>query len=307
MSSFKPKQAFAASAALLIGLFFAGCPSQASTIVRFDTVLGDIDVRLYDTATPLSVDNFMGYVNRGDYQDTVIHRSDPGFVIQAGRFTWSSLIEEIVAQPAVTNEPGISNLRGTLSYARAGGQVNSATREWFFNLDDNTGLDTVDEGFTVFGRVLGNGMDVIDSIADLPTIFREILGGDPSQPNLFRAPVMEDYNDGNNGVGADPLFPSDVVIISDIVELTFDDGDYNFDGVVNIADYNVWRNAFGSTTEAEADGNGDGVVDQLDYIIWRDALGQVGSALEGGATVPEPASIVVCLVGFALLPYTCRR
>jgi cyclophilin family peptidyl-prolyl cis-trans isomerase len=68
------------------------------------------------------------------------------------------------------NEPGESNLTGTIAMARVGGQVNSATSEFFINLSDNTGLDTVDEGFTVFGAVVSEDMPVVEAVAALPRL-----------------------------------------------------------------------------------------------------------------------------------------
>jgi len=155
---------------------------QAGTIIQFATPLGDFNVELFNTETPQTVENFLTYVNDGDFINSLVHRSaklgngDP-FVLQGGGF--DSTFTRIPTNPPVQNEPGISNTRGTIAMARLGGQVNSATNQWFINLNDaNTFLDTVDEGFTVFGEVVGNGMEIVDALAALPTFdYRGTLGG----------------------------------------------------------------------------------------------------------------------------------
>jgi peptidyl-prolyl cis-trans isomerase A (cyclophilin A) len=143
-----------------------------ATVVTFQTVMGDIEVNLYDNATPQTVANFLAYVNDGNYSASVFHRSDSGFIIQGGGFTFDMAIplDEIEKRESVTNEPDFSNVRGTIAMAKLGGQPDSATSQWFFNLADNSGnLDSQNGGFTVFGQVTGSGMDVVDDIAALPT------------------------------------------------------------------------------------------------------------------------------------------
>lgn len=145
---------------------------SSATTVSMQTVLGEISIELYDTAAPLTVANFMNYVNSGAYNNSFIHRSVPGFIIQGGSYTWSNGgVSAITQNSPVVNEysSSRSNLRGTIAMAKLGGDPNSATSGWFFNLADNSAnLDSQNGGFTVFGRVLGNGMDVVDAIAALP-------------------------------------------------------------------------------------------------------------------------------------------
>ena len=143
----------------------------ANSVVRFSSNVGDIDIELFDTETPLTVANFLFYVNAGRYNQSFIHRSLPGFVIQGGGF-WlnGNEVFSVTTNAAVPNEPGISNLRGTVAMAKLGSSPDSATSQWFINLEDNSqNLDSQNGGFTVFGRVLGNGMAVADRIAALPT------------------------------------------------------------------------------------------------------------------------------------------
>ncbi|MFK8028955.1 MAG: peptidylprolyl isomerase [Gammaproteobacteria bacterium] len=145
--------------------------SSYATIVEFQTSLGNFEVNLSDNSTPLTVANFLEYVNSGRYTNSIIHRSSPGFVVQGGGFTFDQAIplDEVPAFPPVDNEPEFTSSRGTIAMAKIGGDPNSATSQWFFNLDDNASiLDDQNGGFTVFGQVVGNGMDVVDAIAALP-------------------------------------------------------------------------------------------------------------------------------------------
>jgi peptidyl-prolyl cis-trans isomerase A (cyclophilin A) len=143
----------------------------ANSVVRFSSNVGEIDIELFDTETPLTVANFLSYVNAGRYNQSFIHRSVPGFVIQGGGFGLNgTTVLPITTNAAVQNEPGISNLRGTVAMAKLGDDPNSATSQWFINLEDNAeNLDAQNGGFTVFGRVVGNGMAVADRIAAFST------------------------------------------------------------------------------------------------------------------------------------------
>lgn len=160
-------------ALLLLGL---SSLSSFATTVRMHTSLGDIDVLLMDEAAPATVANFLDYVRAGAYANSFIHRSVPGFVIQGGGFRWNSAtngVASVAANAPVVNEFSStrSNLRGTIAMAKLGGDPNSATSQWFFNLADNSAnLDNQNGGFTVFGQVIGNGMQVVDAIAALPVV-----------------------------------------------------------------------------------------------------------------------------------------
>jgi cyclophilin family peptidyl-prolyl cis-trans isomerase len=132
------------------------------------------------------VANFLGYALRGNFTNSIIHRSVPGFVIQGGGFGLNgSTIVPVKTDAAVVNEPGISNTRGTVAMAKVDGDPDSATSQWFINLADNSGnLDQQNGGFTVFGRVAGNGMAVADRVAGLA---RQNLGGALGQLPLWGA------------------------------------------------------------------------------------------------------------------------
>ncbi len=141
------------------------------TTVYVDTVLGGFSIELLDDISPNTVANFLNYVRDGDYDGTFFHRAIPGFVLQGGGFSLGTdgVISEVTSDPAVANEFRLSNIRGTLAMAKLGGNSNSATNQWFVNLADNSAnLDAQNGGFTVFARVIGDGMDVVDAIVAQP-------------------------------------------------------------------------------------------------------------------------------------------
>ena len=153
----------------IVFLLFALLSAQAwATNVIMTTPFGDVEIELFEEETPATVANFLNYVRDGDYDKSFIHRTVPGFVVQGGGYTFADgAALPVPADPPVVNEPGISNTRGTIAMAKQAGDPDSATSQWFFNVEDNTDLDQSNGGFTVFGRVTGNGMDVIDQIAAL--------------------------------------------------------------------------------------------------------------------------------------------
>ncbi len=141
--------------------------------IEMETTAGDIKVVLWPDVAPCTINNFLAYLDSGRYDGTFIHRSVDDFVIQGGGYEYTSgtdTFSKILRDPAVINEPGASNLTGTIAMARVGGVVNSATSEFFINLADNTFLDSVDEGFTVFGAVVPADMSVVDAIGTLPRL-----------------------------------------------------------------------------------------------------------------------------------------
>ncbi|MHC4637746.1 MAG: peptidylprolyl isomerase [Planctomycetota bacterium] len=142
-------------------------PPAGPTRVKLETNKGDIVLELDEKAAPITVANFLGYVNKGFYDNTVFHRVIPGFMIQAGGFGTDSRQKQTHAM--IKNEFKLSNLRGTIAMAKQGGNPNSATSQFFINLNDNSGnLDNQNGGFTVFGKVV-EGMNIVDSIARVKT------------------------------------------------------------------------------------------------------------------------------------------
>lgn len=164
----------------------------AEPIVQMSTAAGEVLVQLYPVKAPQTVANFLKYVDSNLYDDSFIHRSVPGFIIQGGGhfvdIANNNSISAIGSFGAVLNEPGDSNTRGTIAMAKVDGDPNSATNQWFFNLADNSSnLDSQNEGFTVFGKVLDSSMGVVDSIAALPVSDQSTTFGFDSLP-VFRLP-----------------------------------------------------------------------------------------------------------------------
>jgi len=163
-------------------LVFSPSVHAANPLVRVTSTYGDFTMELLQDRAPDTVSNFLGYVDRGDFSQMVIHRSVTDFVIQGGQFRWLGDCVSLVAGncgpmmvpvgPTVVNEPGVSNVRGTVAMAKVDGFPNSATNQWFINLADNSAnLDAQNGGFTAFARILGNGISVADAINDLPITF----------------------------------------------------------------------------------------------------------------------------------------
>lgn len=202
----------AASAVLATSFCFA--PQASATVVEFQTVLGNFSVNLFDDTTPQTVANFLDYVNNGAYTDSVVHRSEPGFVIQGGGFTYGGTIplDTVTANDPVANEPVLSNRRGTIAMAKVSGQPDSATSQWFINLVDNQGaLDGQNGGFTAFGIVMDDGMDVVDAIAALQ---RFNLGG------AFSAMPLRDYTDTTMDPDGDNIVIVSAVVVTDTATTT---------------------------------------------------------------------------------------
>lgn len=152
---------------------FAFQARVASTpIARFTTTLGTVDVELFEDDAPITVANFLAYANDGAWDNSFFHRSMADFVVQGGGFKLddNNFVDNVDQGNMITNEPGISNKRGTIAMAKLSGNPNSATNQWFFNVGDNSGnLDNQNGGFTVFGKIV-SGRSVIDDVNDLKTV-----------------------------------------------------------------------------------------------------------------------------------------
>ena len=137
--------------------------------VEIVTTSGSFIIELDRNRAPLSVDNFLSYIDDGFYSNTIFHRVIDGFVIQTGGYT--TQFEEKKTKPEIANESGngISNLRGTIAMARSD-QPHSAGSQFFINVEDNLALNPNSNnwGYAVFGYVI-DGMDIVDKISETPT------------------------------------------------------------------------------------------------------------------------------------------
>jgi cyclophilin family peptidyl-prolyl cis-trans isomerase len=231
--------------------FFIPAAALGNFNLRIQTDLGGIDIELFDTVAPLTVANFMNYVNDGDYNGTFIHRSVPEFVVQGGGYIFNpdngdflgGGTTHIPTDPPVANEFSLSNVRGTIAMAKMDDDPDSATSEWFFNLEDNsTDLDEQNGGFTVFAQVLGDGMDVVDSIAAL----RRCID---VAPFPFFCGSLPDFPaaDFDRGINNDTLINIDFIgfdnegdgAIDELEDAGPNGGDVNLDGMLDSTQDNV--------------------------------------------------------------------
>ena len=146
--------------------------AQTNPVVEMETSAGSIKIELRPDLTPITVENFLRYVDNGYYDGLIFHRVISGFMIQGGGFD-SDMVQKSTYDP-IKNEAdtGVSNGRGTIAMARTG-VVDSATSQFFINLVNNGRLDYQNSspsgyGYTAFGSVT-EGMDVVDEIARVVT------------------------------------------------------------------------------------------------------------------------------------------
>lgn len=143
-------------------------PATSPTVL-LTTSLGNVEIELFADKAPVSVSNFLAYVDSGFFKGTIFHRVIPGFMVQGGGFT-ADMAQKNTQAP-IKNEAGngLKNDRGTLAMARTA-DINSATSQFFINVKNNDFLNhgSRDFGYAVFGRV-SSGMEVVDKIVAVPT------------------------------------------------------------------------------------------------------------------------------------------
>lgn len=159
-------------------------PTQEHPMVILKTTLGDITIKLFPDKAPITVANFLAYVDSGHYNGTIFHRVIDGFMIQGGGFNRYMLQKP--TQAPIKNEAanGLQNKRGTIAMARTS-VVDSATSQFFINVVDNAFLDYKSPdprgfGYCVFGEVV-SGMDVVDQIKAVRTGVKNGMSDVPLQ------------------------------------------------------------------------------------------------------------------------------
>ena len=159
-------------------------------VVVLETSQGSIEIELDPEKAPISVQNFLAYVDAGFYDGTIFHRVIPNFMVQGGGF--DAKMNQKTTRPAIKNEAdnGLKNDRGTIAMARTA-VVDSATAQFFINSVDNAFLDHKNEtatgfGYAVFGKVV-KGQDVVDKIEKVATTSRGGMSDVPVEPVVIKS------------------------------------------------------------------------------------------------------------------------
>lgn len=150
-----------------------------AVIVVLETTKGNIEIELDEEKAPVTVENFLTYVNAGYYDGLCFHRVMYGFVVQGGGFEPDGTYKNTMEPIEIESDNGLSNVNGTIAMARSA-EPDSATSQFYFNIADNDALDYVDAenpGYTVFGKVV-SGMDVVMDIAQSETSVHEVYYAD---------------------------------------------------------------------------------------------------------------------------------
>jgi len=158
-------------------------------MVKLETSLGDIVIELNEAAAPVTVKNFLTYVNEGFFDGTIFHRVINGFMIQGGGLTADMRKKQ--THPPIVNEAdnGLRNDRGTIAMGQIPGNPDSATSQFYINHKDNDFLNYVEgrnPGYAVFGRTV-EGMDVVDKIAAVKTTVRSGMRDVPVETVLIKS------------------------------------------------------------------------------------------------------------------------
>jgi len=192
------KKLMAAAALVMLVMMAAGvvfAKDKDYPMVKLETTEGPITIELYPDKAPITVDNFLWYVDHKFYDGLTFHRVIKGFMIQGGGFTPD--MHKKAANPPIDNEAtnGLANDKYTIAMARTN-VVNSATSQFFINTNDNTslnnrGTDAKTFGYCVFGKVI-KGTDVVDAIEGTPTGMANGMKDVPKTPVVIKAAYRVD-------------------------------------------------------------------------------------------------------------------
>ena len=169
--------------------------AQNNPVVVMETSLGPLTIELYPEQAPITVENFLAYVNDGFYEGTVFHRVIPDFMIQGGGFTPEMMQKSTRAEIENEAANGLKNERGTLAMARLN-TPHSATAQFFINHGsnntflDHSGTSPQDFGYAVFGRVTG-GLDVLDRMSAVSTGRQGPHENVPTEPIVIGSVVVQ--------------------------------------------------------------------------------------------------------------------
>lgn len=182
-------------ASLLFSASGANAADNEQPRVTMETSMGTITIELWAEQAPVTVENFLRYVDNGLYDGLIFHRVIPGFMVQGGGYDEDMV--ELSSYPPIKNEASTErpNERGTLAMARTR-DIDSATSQFFINLVDNdflnrTGPSPSEFGYAVFGRVI-EGMDVVDRIAEVSTTSRRGHRDVPVEPVVIEEARRQD-------------------------------------------------------------------------------------------------------------------
>jgi len=283
-------------------------PGVTGQVVQFDTVLGRFNVETLATAAPNHVANFLAYVNAGDYNNTCFHRvasfegSTAGpSILQGGGYKTATDLAAVTKRSSVNLEYSLPNARGTLAAARTS-SPNTATSEWFFNTRDNsTILGPLNDGFgySVFARVIGTGMTIVDAIAAKPIVN---LGG------AFTTTPMRDTTPGQTSFTIDnlinvksttviPLFPASTGQTA-VISLTASSNQPNVATATLVAGRTLAINPVGAgnatLTLTATDTNGNSAQTTVPVTVVATTV----AARRDVLTVGTPASLPLAVPGY---------
>ena len=161
-------------------------PDNLFPQVKLETSMGEIIVELDRIKAPITVNNFLSYVIKGEYDNTVFHRVVSDFIVQGGGYDKEFTLKEVKATIVNESGNGLKNEVGTIAMAKEN-KPHSANRQFFFNVSDNSNLDPGRRwGYAVFGAIV-EGEEVLEKMAAVKTDFNEEMSWEdvPIEPIML--------------------------------------------------------------------------------------------------------------------------